>query len=71
MRNINNEIEMKHIQMRAIHILASDLLSEGKLEHAMKWIEMWEDILHDVEILKLVKENTSIVQISIQDVCLN
>ena len=71
MRNINNEIEMKHTQMRAIHILASDLLSEGKLEHAMKWIEMWEDILRDMEILKLVKENTSIVQISIQDVCLN
>jgi hypothetical protein len=71
MRNINNEIEMKHTQMRAIHIFASDLLSEGKLEAAMKWIEMWEDILHDVEILKLVKENTSIVQISIQDVCLN
>jgi hypothetical protein len=71
MRNINNEIEMKHTQMRAIHIFASDLLSEGKLEAAMKWIEMWEDILRDVEILKLVKENTSIVQISIQDVCLN
>jgi hypothetical protein len=71
MRNINNEIEMKHTQMAAIHIFASDLLSEGKLEHAMEWIKMWEDILHDVEILKLIKENTSVVQISIVPFCLN
>ncbi len=71
MRNINNEIEMKYSQMAAIHIMASDLLSENKLEAAMKWIEIWEDILHDIEVLTMIKRNTSVVEILIEDIYLN
>ena len=71
MRNINNEIEMKYTQMAAIHIMASDLLSENKLEAAMKWIEIWEDILHDIEVLTMIKRNTSVVEIMIEDIYLN
>lgn len=71
MRNINNEIEMKYTQMAAIHIMASDLLSENKLEQANQWIAMWEDILHDIEVLTLIKRNTSVVEIMIEDIYLN
>ena len=71
MRNINNEIEMKYTQMAAIHIMASDLLSENKIEQANQWIAMWEDILHDIEVLTLIKRNTSVVEIMIEDIYLN
>jgi hypothetical protein len=71
MRNINNEIEMKYSQMAAIHIMASDLLSENKIEQANQWIAMWEDILHDIEVLTLIKRNTSVVEIMIEDIYLN
>jgi hypothetical protein len=71
MRNINNEIEMKYSQMAAIHIFASDLLSENKLEQAKQWIEMWENILHEIEVLTLIKRNTSVVEILIEDIYLN
>jgi hypothetical protein len=71
MRNINNEIEMKYSQMAAIHIMASDLLSENKLEQAKQWIAMWEDILHDIEVLTMIKRNTSVVEILIEDIFLN
>ena len=71
MRNINNEIEMKYTQMAAIHIFASDLLSENKIEQANQWIAMWEDILHDIEVLTMIKRNTSVVEIMIEDIYLN
>ena len=71
MRNINNEIEMKYSQMAAIHIFASDLLSENKIEQANQWIAMWEDILHDIEVLTMIKRNTSVVEILIEDIYLN
>lgn len=71
MRNINNEIEMKYTQMAAIHIMASELLSENKIEQANQWIAMWEDILHDIEVLTLIKRNTSVVEIMIEDIYLN
>jgi hypothetical protein len=71
MRNINNEIEMKYSQMAAIHIMASELLSENKIEQANQWIAMWEDILHDIEVLTLIKRNTSVVEILIEDIYLN
>jgi hypothetical protein len=71
MRNINNEIEMKYSQMAAIHIMASELLSENKLEQANQWIAMWEDILHDIEVLTMIKRNTSVVEIMIEDIYLN
>jgi hypothetical protein len=71
MRNINNEIEMKYSQMAAIHIMASELLSENKIEQANQWIEMWEDILHDIEVLTMIKRNTSVVEILIEDIYLN
>ena len=71
MRNINNESEMKYTQMAAIHIFASDLLSENKLEQANQWIAMWEDILHDIEVLTMIKRNTSVVEIMIEDIYLN
>jgi uncharacterized protein YmfQ (DUF2313 family) len=71
MRNINNEIEMKYTQMAAIHIMASELLSENKIEQANQWIEMWEDILHDIEVLTMIKRNTSVVEILIEDIYLN
>jgi hypothetical protein len=71
MRNINNEIEMKYSQMAAIHIMASELLSENKIEQANQWIVMWEDILHDIEVLTMIKRNTSVVEIMIEDIYLN
>ena len=71
MRNINNEIEMKYTQMAAIHIMASELLSENKIEQANQWIDMWEDILHDIEVLTMIKRNTSVVEILIEDIYLN
>jgi hypothetical protein len=71
MRNINNEIEMKYTQMAAIHIMASELLSENKIEQANQWIAMWEDILHDIEVLTMIKRNTSVVEILIEDIYLN
>ena len=71
MRNINNEIEMKYTQMAAIHIFASDLLSGNKLEQTKQWIEMWENILHEIEVLTLIKRNTSVVEIMIEDIYLN
>jgi len=71
MRNINKEIEMKYTQMAAIHIMASDLLSENKIEQANQWIAMWEDILHDIEVLTMIKRNTSVVEILIEDIYLN
>jgi hypothetical protein len=71
MRNINNEIEMKYTQMAAIHIFASELLSENKIEQANQWIAMWEDILHDIEVLTMIKRNTSVVEILIEDIYLN
>lgn len=71
MRNINNEIEMKYTQMAAIHIMASELLSENKIEQANQWIAIWEDILHDIEVLTMIKRNTSVVEIMIEDIYLN
>jgi hypothetical protein len=71
MRNINNEIEMKYSQMASIHVYASELLSENKIEEANRWIEMWEDILHDIEVLTMIKRNTSVVEILIEDIYLN
>jgi hypothetical protein len=57
--------------MAAIHIFASELLSENKLEQANQWIAMWEDILHDIEVLTMIKRNTSVVEILIEDIYLN
>jgi hypothetical protein len=71
MRNINNEIEMKYSQMASIHVYASELLSENKIEEANRWIDMWEDILHDIEVLTMIKRNTSVVEILIEDIYLN
>jgi hypothetical protein len=71
MRNINNEIEMKYSQMASIHVYASELLSENKIEEANQWIAMWEDILHDIEVLTMIKRNTSVVEILIEDIYLN
>jgi hypothetical protein len=71
MRNINKEIEMKYSQMASIHVYASELLSENKIEEANRWIEMWEDILHDIEVLTMIKRNTSVVEILIEDIYLN
>ena len=71
MRNINKEIEMKYSQIDAIHIHAFDLLSEGKLEAAKLWMDIWDDILNDIELLTLIKQNISIVQIKIDEIYLN
>jgi hypothetical protein len=71
MRNINNEIEMKYSQMASIHVYASELLAKDELEEAKIWIAMWEDILHDIEVLTLIKRNTSVVEIMIEDIYLN
>jgi hypothetical protein len=71
MKNINNEIEMKYTQMAAIHVYTSDLLSENKIEEAKKWIKIWEDLLHDIEVLTMIKRNTSVVEILIEDIYLN
>jgi hypothetical protein len=71
MRDINKEIEMKYSQMASIHVYASELLSENKIEEANRWIEMWEDILHDIEVLTMIKRNTSVVEILIEDIYLN
>jgi hypothetical protein len=71
MRNINKEIEMKYSQMASIHVYASELLSKNKIEEANQWIAMWEDILHDIEVLTMIKRNTSVVEILIEDIYLN
>ena len=71
MRNINKEIEMNDSQMASIHVYASELLSENKIEEANQWIAMWEDILHDIEVLTMIKRNTSVVEILIEDIYLN
>jgi glycosyltransferase involved in cell wall biosynthesis len=50
---------------------ADDILSENKIEEANQWIAMWEDILHDIEVLTMIKRNTSVVEILIEDIYLN
>jgi hypothetical protein len=57
--------------MASIHVYASELLSENKIEQANQWIAMWEDILHDIEVLTMIKRNTSVVEIMIEDIYLN
>jgi len=57
--------------MASIHVYASELLSENKIEEANQWIAMWEDILHDIEVLTMIKRNTSVVEILIEDIFLN
>jgi hypothetical protein len=52
-------------------VYASELLAKDKLEEAKIWIAMWEDILHDIEVLTLIKRNTSVVEIMIEDIYLN
>ena len=71
MRNINNEIQMKYIQLISIHSHACDLLEQDKLEEMKYWVSIWENLVAEVETLILIRDTTSIVQISVLAPCLN
>lgn len=71
MKNINNEIQMKYSQLKAIHVHACELLEQDKTDELKYWVSVWEDLVAEVETLILIRDTTSIVQISIVAPCLN
>lgn len=71
MKNINNEITTKFSQLTAIHTHACKLLEQDKTDEVKYWVSIWEDLVAEVEALILIRDTTSIVQISIVAPCLN
>lgn len=71
MKNINNEITTKYSQLKAIHAHACELLEQDKTDEVKYWVSIWEDLVAEVEALILIRDTTSIVQISIVAPCLN